>query len=68
MTIPDSLTKIGEKAFYGCGELSDIAIPAGVKKIEKDSFDKCKKLTIHAPAGSYAAAFAQKNNIPFVAE
>ena len=26
------------------------------------------KLTIHAPAGSYAEQFAKENNIPFIAE
>jgi hypothetical protein len=28
----------------------------------------CRKLTIYAPAGSYAEQYAKENNIPFVAE
>jgi hypothetical protein len=29
---------------------------------------KMAKIKIHAPAGSYAEAYAKKNKIPFVAE
>ena len=68
VVLPESVTKIGPEAFCGCSNLSDIILPAGIKKIENDSFEKCKKLTIHAPAGSYAEAYAKKRKIAFVAE
>ena len=65
---PKSVTEIGTQTFDGCSNLSDIILPAGIKKIENDSFEKCKKLTIHAPADSYAEAYAKKSKIAFVAE
>jgi hypothetical protein len=36
--------------------------------ISYGALDYCPNLTIHAPAGSYAEAYAKENNIPFVAE
>ncbi len=35
--------------------------------IEHDAFSGCDKLTIYAPTGSYAEAYAKENNIPFEA-
>ncbi len=37
-------------------------------RIGTDAFKDCHKLTIHAPAGSYAEQYAKENNIPYVAE
>ena len=45
MTIPDSVTKIGASAFYGCSGLTDVTIPAGVKDIGTSAFYKCGGLT-----------------------
>ena len=42
--IPDSVTKIGNGAFYGCTNLKEITIPDSVTKISKDSFNCCKNL------------------------
>ena len=56
----------GPAAFSGCVSLTDITIPASVQKMYKSSFAKCENLTIHAPAGSYAAGFARQNNIQFM--
>ena len=62
------MTSISYWAFNGCKMLTDIHIPSGSVKIEKTAFENCEKLTIHAPAGSYAETYAKENNIPFVAE
>ena len=35
---------IGENAFYGCENLSEITIPGSVKEIESRAFQKCKSL------------------------
>jgi len=43
--IPDSVTCIGEKAFYGCTDLTNIAIPDSVTGIEALSFRNCFELT-----------------------
>ncbi len=68
VTIPKSVTSIGGSVFWGCKALTSVTIPKSVKKIENDAFHWCDKLTIHAPAGSYAEQYAKENNIPFVAE
>lgn len=45
ITIPDTITSIGEGAFAGCVGLTGITIPGSVKRIEKDAFRDCRKLT-----------------------
>ena len=42
--IPDSVTEIGEKAFFGCSSLSSITIPDSVTKIGKSAFCWCESL------------------------
>ncbi len=44
-TIPDSVTSIGESAFWNCSSLMSITIPDGVTSIEEGVFDGCKSLT-----------------------
>ena len=64
VTIPDGVKSIGERAFEGCESLEDIIIPESVKRIGGDAF---ANLTIHAPEGSYAEKYAEKNDIKFMA-
>ena len=40
-------------------------LPQSVKQIRDYAFAYCPKLTIHAPADSYAEQYAKENNIPF---
>ena len=44
-TIPDSVTTIGEYAFYECKSLTAITIPNSVTYIGSEAFYKCSKLT-----------------------
>ena len=53
------------KKYNGPG--GDVTIPEGVTEIGSSAFDGCKKLTIHAPAGSAAEQYAKKYKIPFKA-
>lgn len=43
--IPDTVTEIGEEAFFGCENLEEIVIPNSVKKIGKEAFRACANLT-----------------------
>ena len=44
-TIPDSVTSIGELAFYDCLSLTSITIPDGVTSIGERAFSNCTSLT-----------------------
>ena len=43
-TIPDYITRIGEKAFYECANLTSIEIPNSVTAIDAKAFTRCYKL------------------------
>ena len=45
VTIPDSVTSIGDFAFYGCGGLTSVTIPSGVTTIGHSAFSECNALT-----------------------
>ena len=44
ITIPDSVIKIGEKAFWWCESLTNVNLGQGIKKIERGAFCNCSKL------------------------
>lgn len=44
VTIPHSVTSIGEEAFLGCQRLTSVTIPAGVTEIGDSSFASCLDL------------------------
>lgn len=60
------VTKIGENAFFK-RNVTRVTIPATVRDISTAAFRNCPRLTIRAPAGSYAETFAKENGIPFKA-
>lgn len=72
VTIPKGVTTLEEVAFGGCTSLEEAHIPASVTEMkgtgQSGVFTDCSKLTIYAPAGSYAEQYAKDNGIPFVAE
>ncbi len=43
-TIPATVTRIGDYAFYGCASLASVAIPATVTRIGDDAFYGCASL------------------------
>ena len=51
VTIPDSVTSIGEKAFNGCESLKSIVIPDAVTSIGEYAFGGCKSLTTKVEIG-----------------
>lgn len=42
--IAESVTVIGEKAFFGCAEIKSITIPEGITRIGKEAFSVCSSL------------------------
>ena len=44
VSIPASITNIGEKAFAGCANLKEVILPDGLKIIEAEAFRDCSML------------------------
>ena len=67
-SVPETVTTIGAYTFADCGALTSVTIPASVTTIGSNAFANCSEdLTIIAPEGSAAQAYAQENNIIFKA-
>ena len=45
VTIPDTVTTIGENAFEGCSSLSKVRLSTSIKKLDSGAFAKCNSLT-----------------------
>ena len=64
VSLPDTLTSIGPRAFADCAQLTQIAIPASVTDIAPTAFDGCTdQLIFFAPEGSAAEGFALEHDI-----
>ena len=51
ITIPDTISKINERAFIECISLENLVIPSSVTEIGIEAFEKCKSITdIHIPS------------------
>ena len=42
--LPETITKIGDRAFFNCQKLKSINIPEGVTEIGREAFEECKLL------------------------
>ncbi len=52
VTLPSSITEIGDMAFHGCRALRNINIPTGVVRLGSSSFSGCEALTeLELPSG-----------------
>jgi hypothetical protein len=60
ITLPDSVTSIGEDAFSGCSKLTSITIPDSVTSIEYSAFYNCPIETATIPA--FAISYIPKDN------
>lgn len=64
INLPQSIQKIGPYAFLECKRLTDIMIPESVTEIGTDAFTYCEDLTLTVREGSYAAKYAEENDVP----
>lgn len=67
VTIPDTVTSIGDSAFEGCTALKEITLPASVTSIANRAFYGSGIETIYGYTGSYAETYCTDNGITFVA-
>lgn len=58
--------EIKTAAFKSCKNLKDLWVSEKLKDIEPDAFPAGAKVTIHAPAGSFAEEYAKREKLPFV--
>ena len=71
VTVPDSVTRIEPYALYDSHKITDIHISGKVTEIGSRLVDKTDgefQVTIHCPAGSPAARYAELVGIPWVEE
>ena len=64
VVIPDSVTKLDDKAFYGCVNLKTVKLPAGLKEIPYGCFEACGLTELSLPEGLErigGRAFSVKN-------
>ena len=68
--IPDSVTSIGERAFWGCESLTSVTIPDSVTSIGGGAFGRCESLTsVTVPNGVTSIgeyAFSECKNLTSV--
>ncbi len=62
LIIPDSVTSIGDRAFYNCTGLTSATIPASVTSIGKDAFSGCILTKITGPAAIVSSISKQCNS------
>jgi len=66
ITIPDSVTSIGEDAFSYCDSLTSITIPDGVTSIGSSAFYGCYDITIYSEAESEPIGWDENWNLEFI--
>ena len=65
VTIPNSVTSIGDWAFYDCTSLTSVTIPNSVTAIGVGVFLECRNIMILCNPGSHAESYARNNYIAY---
>ena len=64
LTVCEGITSFGDYAFAGCKNLREVYLPASLSDLPDTCFSDCPNVVLHAPAGSAAYQFAERNGIP----
>ncbi|MBR2942003.1 MAG: leucine-rich repeat domain-containing protein, partial [Clostridia bacterium] len=59
VVIPDGCEEIGDDAFAGCTELTDVYLPDTLTVVSSSAFSGCVNVTIHGTAGTLAQTIAE---------
>lgn len=65
IVLPDTVTRVGKKAFSGCGSLEKVYFTENVSYIDEAIFLNSSNAVICAPKDSYAHKYAEENKIEF---
>ena len=66
VTIPASVTALGEGAFFLCSSLTSVTIPASVTEIGEKAFGDCSPdLTFTVEKGSYSEQYCVDNALNY---
>ena len=65
VTVPDGVTDIGDRAFLGCINLTNVVIPDSVAAIRTDAFSLCPYLTLIVLKGSAAEQYCVENGLEY---
>lgn len=66
IVIPEGVPCIGPETFSGCSSMAGIAIPESVEDIfDSAVYKNCPKVTLYCVSGTYAAQYAQENNLDY---
>ncbi|MBR5619800.1 MAG: leucine-rich repeat protein, partial [Clostridia bacterium] len=65
VTIGNSVTSIGDYAFYGCMGLKNVIVPSSVTSIGSSSFKNCGSLTLSCENDSYTRRYCVENEIVY---
>ena len=68
LVLSEGTEELSFYAIYDCKKLKDVYLPASVTSIGYGTFYNSADVTVHAPAGSYAAEWAAGEGIPVVTE
>ena len=63
ITLPESLARIGNRAFSGCRTLRQITFPAKLTGFGESPFEGCKELILSVYSGSPGEEFCKKNGL-----
>lgn len=62
--LSEGIRVLEENVFAGCIYMTNAVLPKSMEHIARNAFANCRKLTIHAPSGSFAEDYANAANIP----